>query len=212
MAEAVDISALAGQFLTAVIGGAVGGVFGTGFKWVEQHSERVRRRKALATSMLNDLRGLELHARQLREADYAARGTMPGSQPGDVIRRVVASDDLHLFAPNTVSHLHYLASLVAALAEVPALYAKVTNGGDRAALNTRARAQAHFIATHIIPAKIALQREGGTVPSPEPIDVAVGLTLPPLGPPGFPEWSFPPDIHDGGKVWVNDAGRPRPDT
>lgn len=212
MPDWLTLPQIAQHFATAVIGGAVGGVFGTGFKWIELRAERTRRRKALATALLNDLRGLELTVRQVREADYAAKvWGFPNSRPGELIKRITGSDDLHLFGPETVSRLLYLTALLTSLGELSTLYPKVTVGQDRATLNIRARAQCHFIANQVRPMKIALERQGGTPPPPESIDVIGGLNLPPLGPPAFAEWSVPDESLSGGRVWVNDAGRPRAD-
>lgn len=93
----------------ANIGSAViGALLGLGTKWIEQIRERRRRRRAIATVLLNELRIVELDARQLYEIEQPAlRG---GELPGRTFIRIRDSDDLFLFRPTTISRVLNLAS------------------------------------------------------------------------------------------------------
>lgn len=200
---------LVAQFVTALIGGAVGGMLTTGFKWVEQRAERRRRRRAVATALLNDLRQLELDARELSKADYAAHiASLPATRAGQSFRRIIGTDDLMLFGPDAVSRLLYLASLVTAIEDYGAMYQKST-GADRPKLNVGVRAKAWIIAKNVGVTKRALEREGGTAPPSEPLDIVQGFELPALGAPAFTEWAVPP-MQPSPPMWVDAAGRPGP--
>lgn len=198
----------ADQVLTAFIGGAVGGLLGAGVRWIEQRLERRRRRRALATAMLADLRVMELDMRDLAKVDLAAEvANKRVTRPGQQFLRVSTSDDLFLFKPETVSRLLYIASLVTHIEEFGALYPSVTPA-SRPLLHHSVRAKAWFLANEVPSVREELLANGGTLPPREPVPVLEGFDLPELGPPAFSEWTLPPKPPSN-SVWVNEAGRPR---
>jgi hypothetical protein len=203
-------AALADKVLTAVIAGAFGGFLGAGIRWIEQRAERRRRRRAVATALLDELRVIELNARQLVQEDFAAKiASLPVTRPGQLFRQISASDDLFLLRPETVSRLLFLESLNREIDEDGVLYRSLGDY-DRAYLNHRVRSKAWFLATHIRAMRDALVGEGGTRPPKEAIPILQNWQLPELGPAVFEEWTVPPSSQSDG-VWVNAAGRPAPD-
>jgi hypothetical protein len=196
------------QALTALVAGAVGGVLGIGGRLIEQRLERRRRRRAIATALLHDLRGVELDSRALALADEAAQlPHVPASRSGQQFRRLIASDDLFLFGAETVSRLLYLVALLTSIDDLWATFPTVTVA-TRPLLHAGVRSRAWFLATHVRAVKRVLAEEGGTRPPTEPLDMLIGFELPEFGPPEFPEWTVPPDSPRE-RVWVNEAGRPR---
>lgn len=207
MADPASNPSLLAQGLTALVSGVIGGFIGSGLKWVEQRFDRRRRRRSIATALLNDLRTVELNARLLMDMDYAARSvSLPTSQLGPILRRVAASDDLLLFSPDTVSRLHYLASLLHNVENIGKVYPKVGEV-DRALLNREVRNKSYFVAQSVAATKRALQDDGGSLPPADAIQLLEGAARPELGPPAFKEWTVP--SHERKMVWVSETGETR---
>jgi hypothetical protein len=207
----LSITALINHATTALIAGAIGGILGAGVRWGEQRADRGRRRRAVSTALLHDLRVVELNVRLLAESDDAARVVnLPGGTFGQQIRKIGESDNLFLLRPETVSRLLYLATLLGKIDEIGALFPKAAVG-SRPLLHSAVRSHAWFAANLVPLAKRALQQEGGTLPPIEPPDSLTGFEIPALGEPAFPEWSVPAQTASP-PMWVDEHGRPRPES
>jgi len=168
-----------------LVGVAIGAALGFGARIVEQARERRRRRRAIATVLLDELRWIELTMRQLHGEQNAAR--RGGSPIGSTLLRVRNSDDLFLFSPTTISHLLNIAGTLVAIEDVTAAFQskKLDVSAHRLV-----SANAGFICERIPGVKDDLVREGGTPPPPEPLSIAYDGEVKALPPLAFPEWDM----------------------
>jgi hypothetical protein len=153
-----------------ILSSAIGTAFGFGARTAEQIVDRRRRRIAIATALLSELRSVELDARQLVELEKAA---LRGGEPvGGAFLRLRTSDDLLLFQPATVTHVLGLAALLATNRDLIAEF-QAKKAGDW--VHQYVRANAGFICQRIPKLKADLVGEEGELPPAEPFEVVYGM-------------------------------------
>lgn len=87
---------------TAFFGGVIGALLGLGVKWVDEWRDRRRRRRALATALLVELRSLDIAFSRIANA-----GDLPALGPEIIAHffdraRMGSLEDLMLFRPQAV--------------------------------------------------------------------------------------------------------------
>jgi len=163
----------------------LGAFLGAGTKWIDDMRERARRRRSVATALLDELRFVELWSRQLTNEERAA--AVGGSPAGSLFLRLRDSDDLFLFKPNTISGLLNLAGLIT---EIRDRIAQYQQQGNDSGLHLVVRQQAGFMAGRVPHLKAALAAEGGTMPPAKKLEIVYGAEIPALPPAAFPEWEI----------------------
>jgi len=157
-----------------------------GTKWIETMWSRRKRRKSLATALLEELRTVELNVRYLAEHPEPAR--RPGGDLSPLFKRVVDSDDLLLFKSDLIS---LLIGFVGVLTDIDEAIVEFRQS-DRTEhlLHGTVKTKAFFAAGRIAPLKSLLERAGGSPPRHEPLQSLDPDELPPLPPAAFAEWSL----------------------
>ncbi len=184
-------SSLSG-FEIAVISSATGGVVGAAASWLTAFDaarrDRVRRRKALATVLLIELKSIERTARTAYEYhDH----TLAGPNDSALFPAFALAPDTLAGAlgPETVDLVMRMGSLAAQL-RAAVLNQQSDDPNVRRHAPMLIAATAAVIATYVAPMKQALEREGGRYtrrPAPETPRMTEDGKLPALPPAAFPE-------------------------
>jgi hypothetical protein len=162
-----------------------GAFIAVGTKWVDELRTRRNRKRAVATALLHELRGIEVNARQA--ASHATPGASGASVPTSLFHRVAGGDDLFLFRPTSIAVILTLDSLLKDIED--ALQRYHSRPGGAWEIESTIRSKAFFVSEEIASVKAALVSERGAIPPPVELQTVNANRLPPLGDPAFPEWS-----------------------
>ena len=167
-----------------IVAVVVGAVLGYGAGWVQQRTDRSRRRKGLASAMLLELRRVERTLREISSSDHALLASIVF--PLSAHKR--AMEELDLFEPPTTAALFDFLGCVADVEHGMALFASgaLSRTPQR---DWEQQSRAAFAANRVDAVKAALFAEGGRI-APER-DISRETTHfpdpPRLDPPGFPQ-------------------------
>lgn len=167
------------ELLAAGVGAAVGGVVAFVGGWFRYLWYRRRKRRSLATVMLQELRALDVSLRDV----YGESGY--GRLPESAFPLLERHDDaLDLFSPETVKNLVEVTGLLAMLREMQnALHGQVLDRSD-----VRIRAYAYAAIQRIPELKSSLEDEGAEDVTWDPVEAPAGLDEP--SPPEVPPSPF----------------------
>ncbi|GAC1516561.1 MAG: hypothetical protein NVS1B4_12170 [Gemmatimonadaceae bacterium] len=180
---------LQGGVLTLVSGGALALVSaGLGFFAgdVRKRIDDRRRRAAIATALLIELRWLEQNLRALHGHPQAALSTRQLITP---VFDQFATDSVLFFRPGTVRGILHFRALVRDIQVSKDVVRPESSSIERA--HHYFRMKAGFAALLIPDLKNRLEADGGTLPPGPPLEVVRYPAVPSLGPPAFPELSEP---------------------
>lgn len=179
------MEAVFSDFGKIALGALLGAIAAFGTSRWHEHLLRKKRRLAVATALLHELRDLEADARRLvSHPQPANRG---GGFSNNVFRRVVSGDDLLLFKPATISAILKFDSMIADIEDAISDF-RASNCQD-VAMHGVVRCKAFFASEQVLDMKNALCDEGGANPPATPLETVDPDNMPTLGPMAFSEWS-----------------------
>ncbi len=174
------------EFVNLLIGGLVGALLALGTKWLEEWRDRRRRRQALATALLVELRSLELGLRSI------AQTTQPDKAFGPIAfffdrARTGALADLSLFGGQTVYEVMKFGGYVRSC-QVAHERLKEPGASD-SQLSSDVCTLASYAACRVPLVRGALLKEGAVEHTDSLPEFARLPKMPVLPPPSFPNAS-----------------------